>query len=132
MADAPPTPSPRQQDAIEAPLGPVLVIAGPGAGKTFCLIGRVGYLISTLHFKSERICALTFTNKAAEEIAARLGSTLGPVADDVWRGTLHRLCADILRAHGTAIGLEKGFGIADEGYQLLVLRRTGVPDKYRK
>ncbi|HLD78758.1 MAG TPA: UvrD-helicase domain-containing protein, partial [archaeon] len=62
-------PLPQQRRAIEAPLGPVLVVAGPGAGKTFCLIGRILYLIQKLDFKPERICAVTFTNKAAEEIA---------------------------------------------------------------
>ncbi len=55
--------------AIEADMGPVLVIAGPGAGKTFCLIGRVNHLIGRELIAPERICAVTFTNKAAEEIA---------------------------------------------------------------
>lgn len=127
-----PTPSPRQREAIEGPLGPVLVIAGPGAGKTFCLIGRVGHLIAKAGMAPERILAVTFTNKAAEEVATRLSETLGAAADEVRRGTLHRLCADILRAHGGAIGIDRGFGIADEAYQLLVLKRMGVFDKHRK
>ena len=55
--------------AIKAPPGPTLVVAGPGAGKTFCLIGRVNYLIAELGFAPERILAVTFTNRAAEEIA---------------------------------------------------------------
>ncbi len=112
-------------------MGPVLVIAGPGAGKTFCLIERVNYLIAKESISPARICAVTFTNKAAEEIAARLKHTLGQRAEDVTRGTLHSLCVNILREHGEAIGLARGFGIADENYQHLVLRRIGVHSRRR-
>ena len=121
-----PSPTPAQISAIEAPLGPVLVVAGPGAGKTFCLIERVARLIGTHGLAPERICAVTFTNKAAEEIAARLAEALGDRADGVTRGTLHALCADLLREHGHPVGVERGFGIADERYQQVVLRRIGV------
>ena len=122
---------PAQRRAIEAKMGPVLVIAGPGAGKTFCLIERVNYLITKADFAPARICAVTFTNKAAEEIAARLKLTLGQRAEDVTRGTLHSLCVKILREHGEAIGLARGFGIADESYQHFVLRRIGVYSRRR-
>ncbi len=119
-------PLPQQKQAIEAPLGPVLVVAGPGAGKTFCLIGRIRYLIQKLDFKPERICAVTFTNKAAEEIATRLHDALGAaVADAVRRGTIHALCAEILREYPDAAGLKPGFGIADDDYQRTVLRQLG-------
>ena len=124
-----PSPTPAQISAIEAPLGPVLVVAGPGAGKTFCLIERVARLIGTLGLAADRICAVTFTNKAAEEIAARLEQTLGERAEGVTRGTLHALCADLLREHGRPVGVERGFGIADERYQQVVLRRIGVWQK---
>ena len=127
-----PTPTPAQRAAIEAPLGPVLVVAGPGAGKTFCLIHRIGYLVNTLEIRPDRICAFTFTNKAAEEIAARLHEVLGDAADDVTRGTLHSLCVAILREHGDEAGLRRGFGIADEEYQLVVLRRVGVYKEGRR
>src|SRR5437667_220430 len=76
-------PLPQQRLAIEAPLGPVLVVAGPGAGKTFCLIARINHLINTRGLASERICAVTFTNRAAEEIAVRLKHTLGDIADAI-------------------------------------------------
>lgn len=125
-------PLPAQRRAIEAPLGPLLVIAGPGAGKTFCLIRRVEYLIRVHHLPPQRICAVTFTNKAAEEIAGRLRATLHHDADAVTRGTLHWLCAGILRDHPVAVGLKPGFGIADEQYQESVLRRLGVWRKRRK
>ncbi len=121
-----PTPTPRQREAIEAALGPVLVVAGPGAGKTFCLIERVGHVIGTRGLAADRICAVTFTNKAAEEIATRLEGTLGEAADAVTRGTLHALCASLLREHGEVLGIDRGFGIADEAYQQIVLRRLGA------
>src|SRR2546422_6885410 len=84
-------PLPQQRLAIEAPLGPVLVVAGPGAGKTFCLIARINYLINTRGLAPERICAVTFTNRAAEEIAVRLTHTLGERAEAITRGTIHAL-----------------------------------------
>ncbi|MGH7548126.1 MAG: UvrD-helicase domain-containing protein [Gemmatimonadales bacterium] len=126
------TPLPQQRLAIEAPLGPVLVVAGPGAGKTFCLIARVNHLITALGFQPARICAVTFTNKAAEEIALRLTRTIGHRAEEVTRGTLHALCLGILREHAAAAGLEQGFGVADEAYQLIVLGRLKVHPRRRR
>jgi DNA polymerase III epsilon subunit family exonuclease len=117
--------SARQREAIEAPLGPVLVVAGPGAGKTFCLIGRIRYLVAHEGVPPERICAVTFTNKAAEEVAARLADVLAHRAGDVKRGTIHALCAEVLREHAEAAGLRPGFGIASDDYQETVLRRLG-------
>jgi superfamily I DNA/RNA helicase/DNA polymerase III epsilon subunit-like protein len=104
----------------------VLVVAGPGAGKTFCLIARIGRLIACHGLDPRRICAVTFTNKAADEIAARLRREIGPVAEDVTRGTLHGLCLALLREHARLAGLRRGFGIADEDYQRRVLRRLRV------
>src|SRR6058998_1840187 len=104
-------PLPQQRLAIEAPLGPVLVVAGPGAGKTFCLIARINHLINTRGLAPERICAVTFTNRAAEEIAVRLKHTLGE--------------------HAEAAGLRKGFGVADEQYQKVILGRLHVPLEQR-
>ena len=118
-----PTPSPSQLAAIEAPAGPLLVLAGPGAGKTFCLIERIRYLIEELGVDPARICAFTFTNKAAGEIAARLERQLGERAEHIKRGTIHSSCAELLRELGSHIGLEAGFGIVDEEYQRSVLRR---------
>jgi DNA polymerase III epsilon subunit family exonuclease len=111
-----------QLRAIEAGLEPLLVLAGPGAGKTFCLIERIRFLIERRHFDPARICAFTFTNKAAEEIASRL-EEVGPAAARVKRGTIHSFCAELLRGFGDHVGLSPGFGIADENYQLMVLGR---------
>jgi superfamily I DNA/RNA helicase len=107
----------------------VLVIAGPGAGKTYCLIARVHHLVSAHGYAPERICAVTFTNKAADEISARLVREIGEPGRHVTRGTLHRLCVGILRDHPEAAGLRPGFGIADEEYQRALLRRLRIPDE---
>jgi len=119
-----PSPSPSQREAIEAPSQPVLVLAGPGAGKTFCLIERIRFLVEQRGLDPERICVFTFTNKAAGEIASRLESQLGPRVERVKRGTIHSFCAELLREFGSNIGVEPGFGIADDDYQLSVLRRV--------
>src|SRR5712691_11256138 len=124
-------PLPQQRLAIEAPLGPVLVVAGPGAGKTFCLIARINHLINNLGMAPERICAVTFTNRAAEEIALRLKHTLGDRADAITRGTIHALCLALLREHAEAAGVRKGFGVADEQYQKVILGRLHVPLEQR-
>ncbi|MBA3319484.1 MAG: UvrD-helicase domain-containing protein [Gemmatimonadales bacterium] len=123
---AEPVPTPAQLRAIQAPLGPVLVVAGPGAGKTFCLIGRIAHLIRMMGLDPRRICAITFTNKAADEIASRLRREIGAEADEVTRGTLHALCLGLLREHAAVMGLRRGFGLADEDYQKRVLQRLRI------
>ena len=124
--------SPSQRSAIEAPPGPTLVLAGPGAGKTFCLIERIRFLVEHLGTDPARICAFTFTNKAAGEIAARLERQLGPRAELVKRGTIHAFCAGLLREYGHEVGLDPGFGIIDEDYQLAVLRRLEGPRRWHR
>src|SRR3989442_3638858 len=115
-------PLPQQRLAIESGLGPVLVVAGPGAGKTFCLIARIQHLIST-GIDPHRICAVTFTNRAAEEIALRLGER----AEQITRGTIHAFCLAVLRELGDDAVLKGGFGVADEPYQKVILSRLNVP-----
>jgi len=116
-------PTPSQRLAIQADPTSLLVLAGPGAGKTFCLTERIRFLIEQHGFDPARICAFTFTNKAAGEIAHRLETQLGDAAARVKRGTIHAFCAELLRELGASVLLERGFGIADEEYQLSVLRR---------
>src|SRR5947209_15016376 len=118
-------PSPSQREAIESGAAPLLVLAGPGAGKTFCLIERIRFLLEELSLDPARICAFTFTNKAAGEIAERLERTLGERAAAVRTGTIHAFCAELLREFGSRIGLQPGFGIADDKVQRMVLRRIG-------
>jgi superfamily I DNA/RNA helicase/DNA polymerase III epsilon subunit-like protein len=124
-------PTAQQRRAIEAPLGPVLVVAGPGAGKTYCLICRIQHLIQDLGIAPRRICAVTFTNKAAEEIATRLHERRGSTAEDITRGTLHAICLAVLRDFAERCGLRPGFGVADHDYQLGVLKRLRIPEKRR-
>src|SRR3954466_12593233 len=128
-AGVPRVPSTSQRGAIEADAQPLLVRAGPGAGKTYCLIERIRFLIEQRGFDPGRICVFTFTNKAAGEIAARLDGELGPRVESVKRGTIHSFCAELLREFGEQVGLQEGFGIADEAYQTTVLRRLKVPPK---
>jgi DNA polymerase III epsilon subunit family exonuclease len=125
-------PSASQRGAIEAHPQPLLVLAGPGAGKTFCLIERVRFLIEKLGIDPARICVFTFTNKAAGEIAERLQRELGSSVERVKRGTIHAFCAELLREFGEQVGLQLGFGIADEADQRSVLRHLKVPAKMHK
>lgn len=118
-------PTQPQRRAIEAPLGPVLVVAGPGAGKTFALIKRIAHLVTSRNMEARRILAVTFTNKAAEEIAQRLAEEPGGFAEAVCRRTIHAFCASILREFPEQAGLKAGFGIADEDYQRVLLRQLG-------
>lgn len=126
------TPTPSQRAAIEADPQSLLVLAGPGAGKTYCLTERIRFLIERHGFDPARVCAFTFTNKAAGEIAHRLEARLGSAAGRITRGTIHAFCADLLRAHGTRVNLDPGFGIADEEYQLSVLRRLEGPRRWHR
>lgn len=127
-------PTPSQRRAIEADPRALLVLAGPGAGKTYCLIERIAYLIEHHGFDPSRICAFTFTNKAAGEIAHRLETRRGleGLARRITRGTIHAFCAELLREYGEEIGLDPGFGIADEDYQLGVLRRIEGPRRWHR
>jgi superfamily I DNA/RNA helicase/DNA polymerase III epsilon subunit-like protein len=124
-------PTAEQRRAIESALGPVLVVAGPGAGKTYCLIARIEHLVQRVGLAPRRILAVTFTNMAAEEIAVRLQESRGGGRDDVSRGTLHAICFKILRDFALRCGLRPGFGIADQEYQQSVLKRLRIPEKRR-
>lgn len=113
-----------QRRAIEAPSGPCLVVAGPGSGKTFCLIERIRFLVDQLGVDPARICAFTFTNKAAGEIRHRLDHSLGGRASHVRAGTIHAFCAELLRHSGSIVGVRAGFGIVDEAYGEEILHRV--------
>src|SRR6266705_953625 len=106
-------PLPQQRLAIEAPLGPVLVVAGPGAGKTFCLIARINHLINTRGLAPERICAVTFTNRAAEAHAR--GPRGGGHARHDPR-VVSRPAARARRGSGPAEGLRRGRRAVPEGH----------------
>jgi len=104
--------------------GPLLILAGAGSGKTRVLTRRVAHLIEELGVPAYRICAFTFTNKAAGEMGARLEALLGPAARELWAGTFHSICVRILRRETVAAGYSPGFSIYDEEDQLSVIRRV--------
>ncbi|NTU84960.1 MAG: UvrD-helicase domain-containing protein [Chloroflexales bacterium] len=114
--------NPAQRDAVTAPVGPVLVRAGAGSGKTRVLTLRIAHLISHHEVRPAQILALTFTNKAAKEMRARLSKQLGRGARGLTAGTFHAVCAKLLREHIAGhIGSYTGdFSIyaADEQLQL--------------
>ena len=101
-----------QRQAVTHVNGPLMVIAGPGSGKTRVLTYRVAYLIEQ-GIPPYSILALTFTNKAAREMKERIASLVGPTADRVWAGTFHSIFARILRFEAVKIGYPPDFTIYD-------------------
>jgi DNA helicase-2/ATP-dependent DNA helicase PcrA len=117
--------NPQQREAVLHPGGPALVLAGAGSGKTRVLAHRVAYLVRGLGVPPDRVLAVTFTNKAAEEMRQRVAGLLGErVARGVWMGTFHRTCARLLREHADRLGLPKRFSIYDEDDQRQVMREA--------
>jgi DNA helicase-2/ATP-dependent DNA helicase PcrA len=117
--------NPAQREAAEHVDGPLLIIAGPGSGKTRVIVQRIAYLVRTVGISPRRITAVTFTNKAARELQNRLARILGAdVGRQVNAGTFHGQCARILRQHGSAIGLDRDFSIYDRDDQLSLLKRA--------
>lgn len=106
--------NPVQRDAVTAPDGPVLVVAGAGSGKTRLLTHRVAYLIAERNVSPFQILAITFTNKAAGEMKERVATLIGPVARKMWVSTFHSACARILRREATLLGYRSSFSIYDE------------------
>ena len=116
--------NPAQKQAVETIEGPLLIIAGPGSGKTRVITHRVAYLIKVCGINPYRILAVTFTNKAAKEMRERLGKLLGQTAEALTLGTFHAICVRILRQEGKAIGLEPSFVIYDEDDQLNLIKKS--------
>jgi DNA helicase-2/ATP-dependent DNA helicase PcrA len=106
--------NPVQRDAVSAPDGPILVVAGAGSGKTRLLTHRIAYLIAERGISPFELLAITFTNKAAGEMKERVGALVGPVARRMWVSTFHSACARVLRREATVLGYRSSFSIYDE------------------
>jgi|DewCreStandDraft_2_1066082.scaffolds.fasta_scaffold01539_14 DNA helicase-2/ATP-dependent DNA helicase PcrA len=114
----------QQLEAVLHKDGPLLVFAGAGSGKTRVITYRIANLIHTHGVSPRHILAVTFTNKAANEMKERLRHLLGDAARGLWVGTFHSICLRILRESGTAIGIPPNFVVYDESDQLEVVRQA--------
>ena len=110
--------NPAQREAVLETEGPLLVIAGAGSGKTRVLTNRVGHLITACGVKPNEILAITFTNKAANEMKERLEDLLGPTARRLWILTFHAACGRILRREAPRLGYRTNFTIYDQADQI--------------
>lgn len=114
----------QQQQAVRADSGPVLVLAGPGSGKTRVLTQRIAYLIGTIGVRPYNILAVTFTNKAAREMAARVAALLGEDLQIPNMGTFHSICARILRRETDHLPFQSNFVIFDQDDQLSLVKQA--------
>ena len=106
--------NPVQREAASAPDGPIVVIAGAGSGKTRVLTHRIAFLIAEQRVSPFGLAAITFTNKAAGEMKARVSELVGPVAQRMWVSTFHSMCSRILRREAPLLGYRSSFSIYDQ------------------
>ena len=116
--------NPEQRQAVLHVGGPLLILAGAGSGKTRVITSRVAYLVGDGHAAPEEVLAVTFTNKAAEEMRTRVETLLGSDCSRMWVSTFHSLCARLLRREAPAIGLTRDFVIYDSSDQLTVVKQA--------
>jgi DNA helicase-2/ATP-dependent DNA helicase PcrA len=116
--------NPEQREAVLHLNGPLLILAGAGSGKTRVITSRIAYMVGDGHAKPNEVLAVTFTNKAAEEMRARVESLLGSDVTGMWVSTFHALCARLLRREAPAIGLSRDFVIYDSSDQLTVVKQA--------
>ena len=112
----------KQYEAVVNTDGPCLVIAGAGSGKTKVLTHKIAYLLEEKDVKPWNILAITFTNKAANEMKERVGNLVGEAAKDMWIGTFHSICVKILRRFIDRIGFEHSFVIFDTSDQRTLIK----------
>jgi DNA helicase-2/ATP-dependent DNA helicase PcrA len=114
--------NPAQREAVLATEGPVLVVAGAGSGKTRVLTHRIAHLVAACGTKPNEVLAITFTNKAAEEMKRRLEAVLGDDARRMWVMTFHAACGRILRREAPRLGYRSNFTIYDQADQVRVVK----------
>jgi len=115
--------NPAQREAVTTTEGPLLVIAGAGSGKTRVLTYRVAHLLAACGAKPNEILAITFTNRAAQEMRERLESLLGNVAKAIWILTFHAACGRILRREAERLGYRSNFTIYDSADQIRLVKQ---------
>ena len=115
--------NPAQREAVTHGEGPLLVLAGAGSGKTRVLTHRIAWLLATGRARPGEILAITFTNKAADEMRERVGRLIGGVSRAMWVMTFHSACARILRAEAERLGYKRAFTIYDEADSLRMVKR---------
>ena len=113
----------KQKEAVIETEGPCLVIAGAGSGKTKVLTHKIAYLIEEKNIKPWNILAITFTNKAANEMKERITNLIGEVANDMWIGTFHSICVKILRKFIDRVGYNSDFVIFDTSDQKTLIKQ---------
>src|SRR5260221_10640271 len=113
--------NPKQQEAVKTVEGPVMVVAGPGSGKTRVLTYRIAYLIQ-IGVPAYQILALTFTNKAASEMKERIVQLVGENSRSLWMGTFHSIFARLLRVECEKLGFQKNFTIYDSNDSLVLMK----------
>ena len=116
--------NPPQREAVTTIAGPLLILAGPGSGKTRVIAHRIAYLVDAVGVAPWRIVSVTFTNKAAREMRHRVVAHLGDAANDLVLGTFHSICARFLRIDGERIGLPRTFNIYDDADQMALMKRA--------
>ena len=117
-----------QKDAVNCLDGPLLVLSGAGTGKTRVLTSRLANLLKTGHAKPKNILAVTFTNKAANEMRTRLEVLIGPDANSLWLGTFHSISARILRQYAEVVGLKSNFTIINQDDQKKLLKELIISE----
>src|SRR5438128_12366104 len=125
--------NPVQHEAVTHHDGPLLVIAGAGSGKTRVLTHRIAHLIRDHGVSPFEILAITFTNKAADEMKHRVGALVGPAAEKMWVSTFHSACVRILRRDAPRLGFKSSFTIYDQADAVrlttYVIRDLGLDQK---
>jgi len=114
--------NPPQYEAVTNTDGPLIIFAGAGTGKTKVITHRIAYLVNKKNVNPRNILAITFTNKAAQEMRDRVNAIIPEASRDIWISTFHKICLHILRSHADELGYSKDFVIYDDGDQISLIK----------